>query len=51
VAGNLGTKYLNLLFPVDRGEYANLPALVVAAIVISLALPLSSILLFGRRLR
>jgi hypothetical protein len=51
VAGNLGTKYLNLVFPIDRGEYANLPALVVAAIVISLALPLSTILLFGRRIR
>ena len=51
VAGNLGTKYLNLVFPVDRGDYANLPALVVAAIVISLALPLAAILLFGRRIR
>ena len=27
VAGNLGTKYLNLVFPVDRGDYANLPTL------------------------
>ena len=51
VAGNLGTKYLNLIFPVDRGDYANLPALVVAAILVSLALPLSTILIFGRRIR
>jgi hypothetical protein len=51
VAGNLGTKYLNLIFPVDRGDYANLPTLVVAAIVISLALPLGAIVLFGRRIR
>jgi hypothetical protein len=51
VAGNLGTKYLNLLFPVDRGDYANLPALVVAAMVISLALPLTAILVFGRHIR
>jgi MFS family permease len=51
VAGGLGTKYLNLIFPVDRGDYANLPALVVAATVISLALPLCTILVFGRRIR
>jgi MFS family permease len=51
VAGNLGTKYLNLIFPIDRGDYANLPALVVATIVVSLALPLSTILIFGRRIR
>ena len=51
VAGALGTKYLNLIFPVDRGDYANLPALVVAAIVISLVLPLGAIVLFGRRVR
>jgi hypothetical protein len=51
VAGNLGTKYLNLLFPVDRGDYANLPALVVTAMVISMVLPLSAILVFGRRIR
>jgi hypothetical protein len=51
VAGNLGTKYLNLVFPVDRGDYANLPQLVVAAVVISLVLPLGAIVLFGRRIR
>lgn len=50
-AGALGTKYLNLIFHVDRGEYAYLPMLVVAAIVISLVLPLSAILVFGRRVR
>ena len=26
-AGALGTKYLNLIFHVDRGSYGNLPAL------------------------
>jgi hypothetical protein len=51
MAGNLGTKYLNLIFPVGRGDYANLPALVVAAIIIGLVLPLAAILLFGRRVR
>jgi hypothetical protein len=50
-AGALGTKYLNLIFHVDRGEYAHLPMLVVAAVVISLVLPLSAILVFGRRVR
>ena len=46
-AGALGTKYLNLIFPVDRGDYANLPALVIAAIVIGLVLPLAAIVVFG----
>ena len=50
-AGGLGTKYLNLIFPVGRGDYANLPALVIAWIVIGLVLPLSAILAFGRRVR
>jgi hypothetical protein len=50
-AGGLGTKYLNMIFPVGRGDYAHLPALVIAWIVIGLVLPLSAILLFGRRVR
>ncbi|HJU33269.1 MAG TPA: hypothetical protein VJ740_17520 [Hyphomicrobiaceae bacterium] len=50
-AGALGTKYLNLIFHVDRGHYANLPALVVTAYALSLVLPLGAILLFGRRVR
>jgi hypothetical protein len=50
-AGALGTKYLNLVFHVNRGEYGSLPWLVFAAIVISLVLPLSAILVFGRRVR
>lgn len=51
VAGGLGTKYLNEIFTVDRGQYANLPALAVSAIVVSLVIPLSAILVFGRRVR
>ncbi|MET0194981.1 MAG: hypothetical protein ABW200_16600 [Hyphomicrobiaceae bacterium] len=51
VAGALLSKYLNLIFPVDRGEYGNLPALVLTAMVISLVLPLCAVLLFGRRVR
>jgi hypothetical protein len=51
MAGGLGTKYLNTVFPVGRGDYAHLPALVVAWISIGLILPLSVILAFGRRVR
>ena len=51
MAGGIGTKYLNLIFPVDRGDYANLPALVIAWIVIGLVVPLAAILAFGRRVR
>src|SRR5262245_52103305 len=50
-AGPLGTKYLNLMLPVDRGDYTNLPMLLIAAIVISFVLPLSAILMLGRRVR
>jgi BT1 family len=50
-AGGLGTKYLNMIFVVGRGDYAQLPALVIAWIVIGLAVPLAAILLFGRRVR
>jgi len=50
-AGTLGTKYLNLIFPVDRGDYTNLPVLLIAAIVIGFVLPLSAILVLGRRVR
>ena len=50
-AGALGTKYLNIIFHVDRGSYANLPALVVTAYLVSLVLPLGAIAFFGRRVR
>jgi hypothetical protein len=51
MAGGLGTKYLNMIFPVNRGDYIHLPSLVLAWIVIGLVLPLSAILVFGRRVR
>jgi hypothetical protein len=51
VAGALGTKYVNLLFPVNRGAYENLPALVIAVMIVGLVLPLSAILAFARRVR
>jgi hypothetical protein len=50
-AGALGTKYLNLIFHVDRGVYANLPALTVTWIVVGLVMPVAAILIFGRRVQ
>jgi MFS family permease len=50
-AGALQTKYLNLIFQVDRGSYANLPALTVVAMAIGFLLPVLAIALFGRRVR
>jgi MFS family permease len=49
VAGQLQTKYLNLLFEVDRGSYANLAALTIAAVTIGFVVPVAGILAFGRR--
>lgn len=42
---------LNALFPVERGDYAQLPALVVSAPLVGLALPLGTVALLGRRMR
>jgi len=50
-AGALGTKYLNLIFHVDRGSYGNLPSLVVTAYIVGLLLPVTAILMLGRRVR
>jgi hypothetical protein len=50
-AGALQTKYLNLLFPIERGAYGNLPALVVTVMTLGLVLPLVAIAAFGRRVR
>jgi hypothetical protein len=50
-AGALQTKYLNLIFDIERGSYGNLPALTVTAMAISLLLPLAAIAVFGRRIR
>jgi hypothetical protein len=51
VASQLLTKYLNLLFPVDRGAYEALPALVSAVIAVAVVLPLAAILGLRRHLR
>lgn len=50
VASQLLTKYLNLLFPIDRGAYEQLPSLVLSVIVIAVVLPLSAILTLRRSL-
>jgi hypothetical protein len=50
VASQLLTKYLNLLFPVNRGAYEQLPGLVLAVIVVAITLPLAVILAVRRRL-
>ena len=49
VASHLLTKYLNVVFPIERGAYDQLGPLVASVVVISLVLPLAAIALFGRR--
>ena len=49
VAGQLQTKYLNVLFEIDRGSYANLAALTIAAVAIGFVVPVAGILAFGKR--
>lgn len=51
VAGQIGTKFLNEIFVVSRGDYTALPSLVVTVAIIGLVLPLAAIFAFGRRLR
>ena len=51
IAGQLATKYLNHAFPIERGNYAELPALVLTAVVLGVAIPLAAILAFGGRLK
>ena len=50
VASQLLTKYLNLIFPIDRGAYDALPGLVVAVIAIAVLLPLGAVLALRRRM-
>jgi hypothetical protein len=51
VASQLLTKYLNVVFPVDRGVYEPLLGLVLSVVGISLFLPLITIVLVGKRLK
>ena len=48
-AGQLETKYLNQIFVIARGEYAALGHLLIAATIIGFVVPMTAILLFGRR--
>jgi hypothetical protein len=50
VAGSLQTKYLNLIFQVDRGQYGELTALVAVVFGLGLVVPLLAILILGPRL-
>jgi hypothetical protein len=50
VAGQLQTKYLNQIFIVGRGDYAELGPLLIAVAVIGLVVPIAIILLLGRRI-
>jgi hypothetical protein len=49
VAGQLQSKYLNQIFVVARGDYAELGSLLIAAATIGFVIPLAAIALFGRR--
>ena len=49
VAGELGTKYMNHIFVVERGNYAALPSLTVWVMLIGVVVPLSAILLLRRK--
>jgi hypothetical protein len=49
VAGQLQTKYLNEIFVVGRGDYAELGPLLITAALLGLLIPLAAIALFGRR--
>jgi hypothetical protein len=51
VAGALQTKYLNMIFEINRGAYDNLPLLVVTAMIIATFVPLIAIAIWGRRVR
>ena len=49
VAGQLQTKYLNQIFVIERASYGELGTLLIATTALGLLIPLSAILLFGRR--
>ncbi|MCL4768030.1 MAG: hypothetical protein KJZ80_17535 [Hyphomicrobiaceae bacterium] len=51
VAGQLVTKYLNMIFRIDRGVYDALPALTWSVLILGLVVPLAVILRYGRWIR
>jgi len=50
VAGQLQTKYLNQIFVVDRGQYEALGPLLIVVVVVGFVLPVTVIVIFGRRI-
>jgi len=50
VAGQLQTKYLNQMYAVGRGDYGELGVLLITVTIIGLAVPLTAIMIFGRRM-
>jgi MFS family permease len=49
-AGALQTKYLNQVFHVGRGQYAELGWLMITVIVVNFVVPIAAIVLFGKRI-
>ena len=49
VASQLQTKYLNEVFVVGRGHYAELGPLLIWAVALGFVIPVAAIVLFGRR--
>ena len=49
VAGQLQTKYLNHVFVIERGSYAELGPLLITAAILGFLIPVAAIALFGRR--
>src|ERR1700738_2970078 len=49
VASQLQTKYLNDIFVVGRGQYAELGPLLIWAVALSFIIPVGAIALFGKR--
>ena len=50
IAAQLQTKYLNQVFVISRGNYAELGWLLIATVAIGLVVPLVALALFGRRI-
>jgi hypothetical protein len=50
VAGQLGTKYLNIAFSIQRGDYGELGTLMITAAILGLLIPIVAILAFGRKI-
>jgi MFS family permease len=50
VAGQLQTKYLNGIFVVARGHYAELGPLLIWAVALGFIIPIAAIVLFGRQI-